>query len=134
MTKQSEAITVEIAAGELMDKITILEIKTERIEEVSKLANIRTELDMLLAARDRALVVTTRLEPLIADLKSANEHLWEIEDEIRECERHKEFGPRFVELARSVYRTNDRRCAIKRQINQISGSRWTEEKSYKDYE
>ena len=132
--KSSESITVEVAAGELMDKITILQIKMERIEDVAKLANVREELSTLLAARDGALAVTAELELLIADLKSANEQLWEIEDAIRECERRRDFGPQFIELARSVYRTNDRRCTIKRKINELLGSRLIEEKSYQDYE
>jgi len=110
MVKQHAAITVEIAPGELMDKITILQIKTERIEDPVKVRNVRKELAALEAARDRALAIPAKMESLVGDLKTANEQLWLIEDEIRECERRKDFGPAFVELARSVYRTNDRRC------------------------
>jgi hypothetical protein len=132
--KLRDSITVEIAAGELMDKISILEIKMERIADAGKLANVRAELDTLLATRNRVLTMTAALGSLAVKLKTANEQLWEIEDEIRDCERRKDFGPRFIELARSVYRTNDQRCAIKRQIDEHLGSRLLEEKSYEEYE
>jgi hypothetical protein len=132
--KLRDSITVEVAAGELMDKISILEIKTERITDAGKLANVRTELDSLLATRNRVLTMTNPLEALVEQLKAANEQLWEIEDDIRDCERRKDFGPQFIELARAVYRTNDRRCAIKRQIDEHLGSRLLEEKSYEEYE
>jgi hypothetical protein len=130
---EDTAILVEIAAGELIDKITILEIKAERIEAPEKLRNIRAELATLIAARDRHLAGSAQLTTLTSQLRAANEALWSIEDEIRDCERRQDFGPRFVELARAVYHSNDRRCEIKRAINQLVGSRITEEKSYKPY-
>jgi hypothetical protein len=130
---RARAITAEISAGELIDKMSILQIKVERITESSKLENVRTELQALTEARDRAIVVTPELDALSAQLKSANESLWDIEDGIRDCERRSDFGEEFIRLARSVYHTNDRRCNLKRQINELLGSRLVEEKSYKDY-
>jgi post-segregation antitoxin (ccd killing protein) len=129
----TRTITVEIAPGELIDKITILEIKLARITDAAKLANVRTELDTLTRARDAAIVSTPELTADAAALKRANETLWDAEDRIRDCERAKDFGPRFVELARSVYITNDERARIKRRINERLGSRLVEEKSYASY-
>jgi hypothetical protein len=126
-------LTVEVSAGELIDKITILEIKSERIADAAKVANVRRELVVLLAAGDGALVASSELAGLSADLKAVNERLWEIEDDIRACERDKEFGDRFVALARAVYVTNDERAALKRRINDLMGSRLVEEKSYASY-
>ena len=122
-----------MAPGELIDKITILEIKKERIGDAAKLANVRTELDVLNRTRDGGLSPSGELEKLTAELRAVNETLWEVEDQIRECERAKDFGGRFVELARSVYRNNDRRAALKRRINELLGSRLVEEKSYAPY-
>ena len=124
---------VEVAPGELIDKITILVIKTERISEREKLANVRKELETLEHARDAGIGESAELSRLTDALKSINEELWEIEDDIRDRERDQDFGSRFIELARSVYRTNDRRAAVKRQINELLGSRLTEEKSYAPY-
>ena len=129
----SRPILVEIAAGELIDKITILQIKSERIQDVAKLQNVRQELNVLTHARDDLLPPSDSLTAATAELKRINEGLWEIEDEIRDCERRQDFGARFVELARSVYMTNDQRAAVKRQINDLSGSRLVEEKSYAAY-
>ena len=129
----SGTVTIEVAAGELVDKITILEIKSERIADPAKLANVRTELAVLAAARAAALPPSPGLDRLTAELRAVNEALWQIEDDIRDCEAAGDFGPRFVALARSVYRTNDRRAALKREINALTGSRLIEEKSYRDY-
>lgn len=128
-----KAITVEISPGELIDKITILEIKIERIKDAAKLGNVRTEWETLTAARDGALAKSAELDRLMAELKEINVRLWEIEDRIRDCERAKDFGETFVELARGVYRNNDRRAHIKRAINALLGSRLIEEKSYAAY-
>lgn len=130
----SQPITVEIAPGELLDKLTILEIKRERIEDTQKLINVGLELDVLDRARRENVPDSDELDALYRDLKSINEELWEIEDDIRDCERDKDFGERFIELARAVYKTNDRRAATKRAINELLGSRIVEEKSYADYE
>jgi hypothetical protein len=121
---------VPVSWGELLDKITILEIKSERMEDAAKRANVVTELTLLSgiagAARAQAAALT-------ADLKAVNEALWEIEDQIRDKELAQAFDAEFVRLARAVYVTNDQRAELKRQINQKLGSRLVEEKSYKPY-
>jgi hypothetical protein len=130
---QPKPILVEVAPGELIDKITILQIKTERIQDPDKLLNVRRELAVLERARGDAVEASSELDRLVAELKRVNESLWLIEDDIRECERQQEFGTKFIELARSVYRSNDRRAALKRQINELLGSPLIEEKSYSEY-
>ncbi|MBF0561066.1 MAG: hypothetical protein HQL37_03405 [Alphaproteobacteria bacterium] len=129
----SATITVEISPGELIDKITILEIKAERILDAAKLSNVESELGVLKAAREASIEASRELDDLTAGLKSVNERLWEIEDQIRDCERAKDFGTRFIALARSVYITNDERSTIKRQINETLDSSIVEEKSYAPY-
>ena len=126
-------VMIEIAPGELIDKITILEIKAERISDVEKLRNVGIELKSLEKSRDGTIAESAELDRLTADLKAVNEALWEIEDDIRDCERAGDFGARFIALARSVYKTNDRRAALKREINTLLGSRMVEEKSYQPY-
>jgi hypothetical protein len=126
-------VRIPVAPGELIDKITILEIKMERIRDVAKLANVRAELAELTAARERCLPDSSELAHLTSALKEVNEALWQIEDDLRECERTRDFGPRFIELARFVYQHNDRRASLKRQINEQFGSRLIEEKSYASY-
>jgi Flp pilus assembly protein TadD len=128
-----KTVRVEISPGELLDKITILEIKAERIADPAKLENVRIQLETLEASRAETLPPSAELDRLTRELKAVNEKLWTIEDEIRECERDENFGPRFIELARSVYHTNDRRAALKRQIDDLLGSRLVEEKSYEQY-
>jgi Flp pilus assembly protein TadD len=130
----AQAARVEIGPGELLDKISILEIKTQRIADPAKLRNVRTELATLVAARDRSMTLSEEMKALAADLKSANEAIWEAEEELRLRERAGDFGPRFVEVARSVYHHNDRRAAIKRRINELAGARLVEEKAYQAYE
>ncbi|NQU61192.1 MAG: hypothetical protein HQ512_08690 [Rhodospirillales bacterium] len=127
------SISVEVSAGELIDKITILEIKLERIKDSSKLENVKREYETLTASRDGALETSGELNGLTAKLKAVNERLWEIEDDIRQCERDKDFGEKFVELARAVYVTNDDRSRLKREINELLGSALIEEKSYAAY-
>ncbi len=129
----TKSILVEIAPGELIDKITILEIKAERIADAAQRANALVELKTLGDARAAAIPPDGEIDRLEAQLKVVNEALWEIEDDIRDCDREGNFGPRFVELARAVYRTNDRRAELKRAINLRLGSRLVEEKSYKPY-
>ena len=126
-------LQVEVSAGELVDKITILEIKAERMADPDKLANVHRELRSLTATRREALPSSEELDEFTAELRRINERLWEIEDDIRDCERKREFGERFVELARAVYRTNDRRAAAKRKINELLGSELVEEKDYAEY-
>ncbi|HEY1379498.1 MAG TPA: DUF6165 family protein [Gemmataceae bacterium] len=123
------AAQVPVSAGELIDKITILEIKLERIADEAKLVNVRTELEALRAAR-AAVPASDELADLTAALKAVNEKLWDIEDAIRKCESAGDFGNRFVMLARSVYKNNDERAALKRRVNDLLGSPLVEEKSY----
>ena len=127
------SIMAPISAGELVDKITILRNKADRIGDPAKEANVRKELAMLEALADEALPKTPEIERLTAELSQVNIALWDIEDGKRDCERRGDFGDRFVQLARSVYVENDRRAAIKRAINEAAGSDIVEEKSYKPY-
>lgn len=122
-------LLVPISAGELLDKITILEIKSERITNPDQHANITRELAAL--HHVAAALDVGKLQALIASLKSINGELWHVEDDIRECEERGDFGARFIELARSVYRLNDERGRLKRTINTMSGSRFVEEKLYR---
>ncbi len=131
-TDDAQTLRAPVSVGELIDKITILEIKSERIDDPDKIANVRRELDLLTACCARP-APTAEVAALKSELKRVNELLWEIEDLIRTCERAQDFGPDFVMLARSVYKTNDRRCAIKRRINGLSNSSIVEEKSYSKY-
>ena len=132
MTQQQ--IMVEIGSGELIDKITILQIKSERMSDAAKLANVRLELSELSAARDASLPASDELEALSAQLKGINEALWVIEDDIRACEAEKDFGEKFIAHARAVYVTNDQRAAVKKQINLLTGAKIIEEKSYTEFE
>ena len=127
-------IKVELAYGELLDKITILQIKSERITDESKLSNVNKELNLLndLWQSDQKSSVDISSE--FSALKDINEKIWDIEDGIRDKERVKEFDQEFIELARSVYFSNDKRAEIKRDINLKLGSVLIEEKSYSDYE
>ena len=126
-------ILAPVSWGELLDKITILDIKAERIADADKLANVRREREALVAVAAQADTARPEVAALIDDLRAVNTTLWEVEDEIRDCERAKEFGPRFVALARQVYHTNDRRAALKRDLNRLLGSELVEEKSYQAY-
>ena len=129
----TNTVPIDIAPGELIDKITILEIKLERIEDAAKRANVQIEWDVLTASRDANVPASDTLADLTARLKTINEKLWVIEDDIRDCERAKDFGDTFIQLARSVYFTNDDRARVKREINDLLGSSLVEEKSYADY-
>ena len=124
-------ILVPISVGELLDKLTILQIKSERIADASKLVNIRKELTALSEICVKQSLDTQHL--LVMDLRQVNEDLWVVEDKLREKEHAKDFGSEFVKLARDVYFTNDRRAAIKREINVLMGSTYVEEKSYAPY-
>ena len=127
------SVKVDIAPGKLIDKITILFIKSERIREATKLENVRMELEILSATRDKSLKSSEALEELTKKLKKVNERLWVIEDDIRGCEATKDFGSNFIKLARAVYQNNDERARLKREINLLLGSKIIEEKSYKSY-
>jgi len=126
-------LKIEISPGELADKITILEIKMARISDEKKLANIKKEHGLLKAVRDQNIPNTEAFEVLVAALKAVNLRLWQIEDDIRACEREKDFGPSFIALARSVYQNNDQRSEIKKKINTLLNSELFEEKSYAKY-
>lgn len=127
---RGETVLVEISPGELIDKITILEIKRDRFVDSEKRNNVSYELNRLVEAREKLPMDLPDLSELTNRLKAVNETLWRIEDDIRECERRGDFGPLFIELARSVYQNNDERASIKRRINQVLGSKLIEEKSY----
>ena len=128
-----ENIQVPVSPGEVLDKITILEIKSERMEDPVKVANVRIELALLEATWAQSVTPDPVIQDLHDQLKQINEALWEIEDDIRDKERVKEFGQQFIDLARKVYFTNDRRSEIKKQLNLHLGSQIIEEKSYQDY-
>ncbi len=128
-----ENIHVPVSPGEVLDKITILEIKSERMSDPEKVANVRVELALLQETWSQAVAEDDVIRELHAQLKEINEALWEIEDDIRDKERVKEFDARFIELARSVYFTNDRRSEVKKKLNLHLGSQIIEEKSYQDY-
>lgn|SRR5690606_8674985 len=129
-------IEAPISLGELIDKITILEIKAVNITDPAKLKNVTHELEVLNAKVNQLLDAAgqAKLAPLKTALKDINQSLWVIEDDIRDCEYAKDFGPTFIELARAVYVTNDKRATVKKDINLAFGSELVEEKSYKDYQ
>jgi hypothetical protein len=129
----THAIETPIAAGELIDKITILEIKAERIADAARTENVRTELALLYQRRDSVLPMDLVLAALAGRLKGINERLWDLEDTVRDCERRQDFESSFVSAARAIYRTNDERAAVKRDINMVTGSILIEEKSYAKY-
>ncbi len=126
-------ILVPISPGELLDKITILEIKSERIDDPDKVANVRHELGLLSQVWSDSVEEDQTISDLHRQLKAINEALWEIEDDIRDEERNDRFDERFIELARAVYVTNDKRAQAKKDVNLHLGSEIVEEKSYKDY-
>ena len=127
-------VNIEISIGEFFDKITILEIKKERISSADKLVNINNELDGLNDLLQELPFSRDDAAEEVSELKNINEQLWVIEDDIREKESRKEFDEKFIELARAVYITNDKRSDIKREINLKLGSDFVEEKSYEEYQ
>jgi len=129
----ADVITVPVSFGEVLDKITILEIKSERIADPAKVKNVRLELAELNRTWAEAVPDQAAIAELRQQLKAVNESLWVIEDDIRDQEAAQDFGPRFIELARAVYVTNDQRAKLKKDINLALGSRFVEEKSYQDY-
>jgi hypothetical protein len=124
---------IPISWGELFDKITILQIKLENLKNKNALKNVKIEYDELFKIYENNFRVDANAKRLLAELKTINKTLWNIEDDIRDKERHKTFDDEFIELARSVYITNDERSRIKRNINETFGSQLIEEKSYSDY-
>ena len=128
--KKINKIFAEISAGELIDKITILEIKQEKIKDASKLQSIKTELTSLQQTLNEHITLDDEIKKLSKELKQINLKLWDIEDGKRNCEKEKNFGEKFIELARNVYLFNDQRAKIKLQINNHLGSNIQEVKSY----
>ena len=126
-------LQVPVSVGEVLDKITILQIKLAYISDSAKRVNVQNELNALLPLVAGDAFTTNQMQGLVAELKAVNEALWDIEDDIREKEAAKSFDAEFIKLARAVYVTNDKRAAIKKQINLETGSALIEEKSYESY-
>ncbi len=126
-------IAVPVSPGELIDKLTILEIKSERMSDAKKLANVKLELNLLSNTWAKSDYAKIDISTEWSELKRINAELWDIEDQIRDEERHQRFGDEFIRLARAVYFINDDRAAVKRQINDKLGSKIVEEKSYASY-
>ena len=133
MNNKSKKILSEISTGELFDKISILEIKLKKIKDEESQKEIRKEYDVLKKAQNLNVKITEKLKNLFEEIKKINLNLWNIENKIRECEKNKDFGKTFINLAREVYINNDQRSKIKSEINKISGSNIKEIKQYIDY-
>jgi len=128
-----DIIQVPVSPGEVLDKITILEIKSERIDDAAKVANVKRELELLSASWHAAVDEDDTVQRIHSELKTINEALWEIEDDIRDKEKAREFDQVFIDLTRAVYVTNDQRANAKKELNLYLGSEIVEEKSYQDY-
>ena len=126
-------ILIEISAGELLDKLSILEIKLDKIKNPSLLQEIKKEYDTLNKTKNNNINSSNEIDILYKNLKEINEKLWKIEDEIRLCEKNSDFKDKFIQLARNVYFTNDKRSKTKSEINKIVGSNIKEVKQYTEY-
>ena len=133
MVIKSKKILSEISAGELIDKISILEIKLEKIKNKASQDEINKEYNILKEVQNSSIEMTEKLKTLLMEIKEVNLNLWNIEDELRICEKNKDFGQNFIKLARDVYLNNDKRSKIKSEINEVSGSNIKEIKQYVDY-
>jgi len=133
MTNKSKKILSEISAGELLDKISILEIKIEKITNKNNLNEVKKEHKILKATQISSIKITDNINSLFNSLKKINLILWNVEDKLRICEKNKDFGKNFIQLARDVYINNDKRAKIKSQINEMLGSNVKEIKQYVDY-
>ena len=133
MNIKSKKILSEISAGELLDKISILEIKLDKIKNQASLEEINKEYKILKEAQNSSIEVNEKLKTLLKEIKVVNLNLWNIEDKLRICEKNKDFGENFIKLARDVYLNNDKRSKIKSKINEVSGSNIKEIKQYVDY-
>ena len=133
MTNKSKKILSEISAGELLDKISILEIKLNKIKDKNSQAEIIKEYNALKETKDLNINLTEEIEHLFKEIKLVNLNLWNIEDKIRICEKSKNFGQEFIKLARDVYLNNDKRSKIKSEINNKLGSNIREIKQYVNY-
>jgi len=131
--EKTDHIVAEVSLGELVDKITILQVKQEQFKDERKLRNVNLELETLYNTLYETITITPTLENLMNNLKAINDILWVAEDDIRVKEHNQEFDAAFIALARRMYTTNDERCAIKRKINELYGSRLVEEKSHIDH-
>lgn len=129
----AKKIFVEISVGELMDKISILEIKQKNLKDKEKIKIVSKELESLNTCFQKDVHITDQIKSLYEDLKKINTKLWNIEDGKRDCERNGDFGEKFIKLARSVYIENDQRAKIKNKINRLSGSNISEVKSHEKY-
>ena len=133
MANKSKKIMSEISAGELLDKISILEIKIDKIKSKDKQEKIKKEYKLLKEAQNLNIEDSEDIRKLFNEIKKINLNLWVIEDKIRICEKNKNFGKEFIELSRAVYLNNDKRAAIKSQLNDLLGSNIREVKEYADY-
>ena len=133
MTNKSKKILSEISAGELLDKISILEIKLEKIEDKNNLKEIKKEYKILQKIQNSSIKFNDKIMKLFNSIKKVNIKLWNVEDKLRICEKNKDFGKKFIELAREVYFNNDKRSKIKSEINKILGSNIREVKQYVNY-
>jgi predicted nuclease with TOPRIM domain len=133
MNNKLKRIQSEISSGELLDKISILEIKLKKIKDKENLKEINKEYAILKQSQNLNIKLTNELKDLFDELKKVNLNLWDIEDKLRICEKNKDFGEKFIELARGVYFHNDSRAKIKSEINKLSGSNIKEIKQYSDY-
>ena len=133
MNNKLKRIQSEISSGELLDKISILEIKLKKIKDKENLKEINKEYAILKKSQNLNIKLTNELKDLFDELKKVNLNLWDIEDKLRICEKNKDFGEKFIELARGVYFNNDSRSKIKSEINKLSGSNIKEIKQYSDY-
>ena len=133
MTNKSKEILSEISAGELLDKISILEIKLEKIEDKNNREEIKKEYKILKEIQNSSIKFDDKIKELFNSIKVVNIRLWNVEDELRVCEKNKDFGKNFINLAREVYFNNDKRSKIKSEINKILGSNIREVKQYVNY-
>tara|TARA_B100000029_G_C17041088_1_gene765927 strand:+ start:179 stop:628 length:450 start_codon:yes stop_codon:yes gene_type:complete len=133
MTNKSKKILSEISPGELLDKISILEIKIVKISNKDKLEEVNKEYKILKKAKEANIEPAAEIESLFKEIKKINLDLWNVEDEIRACEKRKDFGQKFIDLARNVYLNNDKRAKIKSKINEVLGSNIKEVKQYINY-
>ena len=133
MVIKSKKILSEISVGELIDKISILEIKLEKIKNKASQDEINKEYNILKEVQNSSIEMTEKLKTLLKEIKEVNLNLWNVEDKLRICEKNKDFGQTFIELARDVYLNNDKRSKIKSKINEVSGSNIKEIKQYVDY-
>ena len=134
MTNKSTRVLSEISPGELLDKISILEIKLEKVKDKDRQKKIKNEYDILKKVQNSSIKMSDKIKDLYRSVSNVNIKLWDIEDKIRICEQNKDFGKNFIELARGVYFNNDKRAKLKNEINEILKSNIKEIKQYENYE